>query len=175
MLGVGFNEQKRFYALTVTGFFFKPSRTSSTWAKCGSANDGFPIPEGLNYYCFKHSSEKYAVLRVNNSVKSKTDSKETGVVSASAVVFASATPTSSTIKNFTSASYDTSTGYQTSNSSMYAHQWIDCNVFGITLTNFDEYQHAWIQQPTGTYKLYIAYYTSTYNATGTGITGFKVP
>ena len=154
----------------------KPSDfPSSAWASVGAPDDGQEISGGLSYYCLKHSNGKYAVLKVNKSIKSATSTKETGVVSAKAVVFASATPTSQTIKNFTSASYDTSTGYQTSNSSMYAHQWIDCNVFGITLTNFDEYQHAWIQQPTGTYKLYIAYYTSTYNTTGTGITGFKVP
>lgn len=175
MLGFGFNEQKRFYALTVTGFFFKPSRTSSSWAKCGSANDGSPIPEGLSYYCLKHSNGKYAVLKVNKSIKSKTDSKETGVVSASAVVFASSSATSGASKSFTSASYDTSNGYQTSGSSLYAHQWIDCNVFGITLTTYEEYQYAWIQQPTGTHKMCIAYYTNNYSATGTGITGFKVP
>ena len=154
----------------------KPSDfPSSTWESVGRPDDGQEISGGLSYYCLKHSNGKYAVLKVNKSIKSATSTKETGVVSARAVVFGSATPTSQTIKNFTSASYDTSTGYQTSDSSMYAHQWIDCNVFGITLTNFDEYQHAWIQQPTGTYKLCIAYYTSTYNATGTGITGFKVP
>ena len=154
----------------------KPSDfPTSAWASVGAPDDGQEISGGLSYYCLKHSNGKYAVLKVNKSIKSATSTKETGVVSAKAVVFASATPTSQTIKNFTSASYDTSTGYQTSGSSMYAHQWIDCNVFGITLTSYDEYQHAWIQQPTGTYKLYIAYYTSTYNTTGTGITGFKVP
>ena len=154
----------------------KPSDfPTSAWASVGKPDDGQEISGGLSYYCLKHSNGKYAVLKVNKSIKSATSTKETGVVSAKAVVFASATPTSQTIKNFTSASYDTSTGYQTSGSSLYAHQWIDCNVFGITLTSYDEYQHAWIQQPTGTYKLYIAYYTSTYNATGTGITGFKVP
>lgn len=173
MLGFGFNEQKRFYALTVTGFFFKPSRTSSTWAKCGSANDRAPIPAGLSYYCLKHSNGKYAVLRVNNSVKSKTDSKETGVVSASAVVFASGTPTSQTIKNFTSAIYDTTSNDPTA---FFAKSWIDCNLFGIELDSITNlYQHAWIQQPNDTHKMCIAYYTIDNTATGTGITGFKVP
>ena len=152
----------------------KPSDfPSSTWAKCGDANDGAPIPAGLNYYCLKHSSGKYAVLRVNNSVKSKTDLKETGVVSAKAVVFASATPTSQTIKNFTSAIYDTTS---TDTTQMFAKSWMDCNVFGIELDSITNlYQHAWIQQPTGTHKMCIAYYTINNTATGTGITGFKVP
>ena len=113
------------------------------------------------------------MLRVNNSVKSKTDLKETGVVSAKAVVFASATPTSQTIKNFTSAIYDTTS---TDTTQMFAKSWMDCNVFGIELDSITNlYQHAWIQQPTGTHKMCIAYYTINNTATGTGITGFKVP
>jgi hypothetical protein len=148
---------------------------STGWACVGGADDGAELPDGLSYYYLRYSTGKYALLKVNKTVQSTTN--PSGSITAEAIVFVNASATTGTKKTFSdtpSTSFNTTTGYQASGSTLFGHLWIDCDVFDITAGAFEVYKHVRIHQPSGTYKICIAYFTIDNSPSGEGFTGIKV-